>query len=141
MALSHIFILQHPLHFYTDPLCQSCRESTFSLLDSFLLMKTTAEPLLFLLRALETLHIKQLPSSAMQHALTSGHKGVATFRQDLHEVVCQVTASQVQTHDGMWQSVAFINGHVVGDTIPRVKHNPFEKITHDSGSGAHTQLF
>lgn len=57
--------------------------------------------------------------------LTSGHKGVATFSQDLHEVVGEITASQVQTHDGMRKGVALINGHVVGDTITRVKDNAY----------------
>lgn len=55
--------------------------------------------------------------------LTSSHKGIATLRQDLHEVVGEISASQIQTHDGMGQGVALVDGHIVGDTISRVQHN------------------
>lgn len=48
---------------------------------------------------------------------------VSTLSQNLHQVVCQVTASQVQTHDGVGQSVTLINGHIVGHTITRIKYN------------------
>merc|ERR1712124_240421 len=41
---------------------------------------------------------------------------------DLHEVVGELTASQVQTEDGMGESITLIDGDVVGDTISRV-HN------------------
>lgn len=64
-------------------------------------------------------------------AFTSGHKGVATFSQDLHEVVSKITAGQVQTHDGMRKSIALVNRHVVGDTITRIKNNTCMKQMYD----------
>ena len=64
-----------------------------------------------------------LPPPLIPTGLTCGHEGVATLCQDLHEVVGEVSASQVQTHDGVGQGVALIDGHVVGDTIARVQHN------------------
>lgn len=57
------------------------------------------------------------------HTLTSGDKGVATLSEDLHEVVSEIPTSQIQTHDGMGQSVALIDGNVVSYTIPRVQNN------------------
>merc|ERR1719346_943868 len=43
--------------------------------------------------------------------------------EDLHEVVGKLTASQVQTEDGMGESVTLIDGDGVGDTITRVHDN------------------
>lgn len=57
------------------------------------------------------------------HTLTGGDKGVATLSEDLHEVVSEIPTSQIQTHDGMGQSVALIDGNVVSYTIPRVQNN------------------
>lgn len=54
---------------------------------------------------------------------TGGDEGIAALGEDLHEVVGQIAASQVQTHDGVRQGVALIDGHVVGHTITRVQHN------------------
>merc|ERR1712026_477351 len=53
-------------------------------------------------------------------ALSSGGERVATLSKDLHEVIGELTASQVQTEDGMGKSITFIDGDVVGDTITRV---------------------
>merc|ERR1719460_1967479 len=50
-------------------------------------------------------------------------EGVATLCENLHEIFCEVTASEVQTKDGMWQSISFINWHSVRDTIARVHDN------------------
>merc|ERR1719471_774619 len=55
--------------------------------------------------------------------LSSGGEGVATLSQDLHEVVGELTASQVQTENGMGESITFIDGDGVGDTITRVHDN------------------
>merc|ERR1712088_665879 len=51
---------------------------------------------------------------------------VAPLGEDLHEVVGELTASQVQTKDGMGKSISLIDGDSVGDTITRV---------HDDTSG------
>merc|ERR1711988_1457200 len=53
-------------------------------------------------------------------ALSSGGERVTTLSEDLHEVIGELTASQVQTEDGMGKSITFIDGDVVGDTITRV---------------------
>merc|ERR1712156_16824 len=55
--------------------------------------------------------------------LSGGGEGVASLSEDLHEVVGELTASQVQTEDGMGKSITFIDGDGVGDTITRVHDN------------------
>merc|ERR1719348_1418772 len=56
-------------------------------------------------------------------ALGSGGEGVATLSEDLHKVVGELTASQVKTDDGVGESITFIDGDTVGDTITRVHHD------------------
>ena len=53
--------------------------------------------------------------------LGCGGERIATLGQDLHQVVGQVTASQVQTEDGMGECVTLVDGDGVGDTITGVK--------------------
>lgn len=72
------------------------------------------------------------PQHPLPHPHTGGDEGVAPLSEDLHEVVSEVTASQVETHDGMGQSIALIDGHVVGDSIPRIKDDAWEG---ESGKG------
>merc|ERR1711974_452974 len=55
--------------------------------------------------------------------LSSGGEGVTTLSEDLHEVVGELTTSQVQTEDGMRESITFIDGDSVGNTITRVHYN------------------
>lgn len=50
--------------------------------------------------------------------VTCGHKGIASFCEDLHEVVREVPTSQVKTHDSVGQCIALIDGDIVGHTIP-----------------------
>merc|ERR1711974_19117 len=52
--------------------------------------------------------------------LSGGGERVATLSEDLHEVVGELTASQVQTKDGMGKNITLVDGDVVGDTIARV---------------------
>merc|ERR1719418_370750 len=52
--------------------------------------------------------------------LSSGGERVTALSKDLHEVVGELTASQVQTEDGMGKGITFIDGDVVGDTISGV---------------------
>merc|ERR1712083_441169 len=52
--------------------------------------------------------------------LSSGGEGVTALSEDFHEVVCELTASQVQTKDGMGKSITLVDGDIVGDTIARV---------------------
>merc|ERR1711931_436320 len=52
--------------------------------------------------------------------LSSGSERVTTLSKDFHEVIGELTASQVQTEDGMGKSITLVDGDVVGDTIARV---------------------
>merc|ERR1712186_270146 len=56
-------------------------------------------------------------------ALGGGGEGVATLGEDLHQVVSEVTASQVETEDGVWESVTLVDGDSVGHTVTRVEHD------------------
>ena len=56
-------------------------------------------------------------------SLGSGGEGVAPLCDDLHEIFCEVTASQVQPHDGVGQSITLVDGDNVRYPITRVKHN------------------
>merc|ERR1712128_278157 len=58
--------------------------------------------------------------------LSGGGERVATLSQDLHEVVGQLTASQVETDNSVGKGITFIDGDTVGDTVTRV---------HDDTSG------
>merc|ERR1711920_301035 len=49
--------------------------------------------------------------------LGSGGEGVAPLGEDLHQVVGQLTASQVKPEDGMGESVTLVDGDGVGDTV------------------------
>jgi len=55
--------------------------------------------------------------------LSGGGERVTTLSEDLHEVVGELTASQVQTEDGMGKSITFIDGDGVGNTISGVHDN------------------
>lgn len=56
---------------------------------------------------------------------TLGSRGesVAALGKNLHEVVGQVTASHVDTRDGVGKRETFVDGHNVGDTVAGVKHD------------------
>merc|ERR1712037_853598 len=58
--------------------------------------------------------------------LSGGGEGVAPLGEDLHQVVSELTASQVKTDDGVGESVTLIGGDGVGDTVTGV---------HDDTSG------
>ena len=46
---------------------------------------------------------------------------VATLGEDLHEIVGQVTASQVKTEDGVGKGISLVDWDGVGDAITRVQ--------------------
>merc|ERR1711902_402176 len=56
-------------------------------------------------------------------ALSGGGEGVASLGKDLHQVVSEVTASKVETEDGVGESVTLVDGDSVGDTVTRVEDN------------------
>ena len=69
-------------------------------------------------------HVAQLLLDvAHDLALGSGGEGVAALGQDLHQVVGQVTTSQIQTKDGVRESVALVDGNGVGHAIAGVEHD------------------
>ena len=47
---------------------------------------------------------------------SSGDEVVSTFCEDLHEIICEIATSQVQTLDGVGESIAFIDRNGVGDS-------------------------
>ena len=53
----------------------------------------------------------------------SGGKGVATLGQNLHQVVGQVSAGQIETNDSMGKSVTLVDGNSVRYTITAVHDN------------------
>jgi hypothetical protein len=50
-----------------------------------------------------------------------GDKGVTTLGEDFHEVVGQVAAGKIESHDGVWEGITFVHWDVVGDTIAGVE--------------------
>merc|ERR1712153_66287 len=58
--------------------------------------------------------------------LSGGGERVATFGEDLHQVVGQLTSGKVKTDDGMGKGITFIDWDSVGDTISGI---------HDDTSG------
>merc|ERR1711944_54472 len=52
--------------------------------------------------------------------LGSGGEGVAPLGEDLHQVVGELTASQVKTDDGVGESVTLVDRDTVGDTVTGV---------------------
>merc|ERR1719182_1075694 len=55
--------------------------------------------------------------------LGSGGERVAPLGEDLHQVVCEITASQVEPEDGVGKSVTLVDGDGVGDAISGVQDN------------------
>merc|ERR1711911_60296 len=53
-------------------------------------------------------------------ALGGGGEGVASLGEDLHQVVGELTASQVKTQDGVGEGITFVDGDGVGDTVTGV---------------------
>ncbi|CAN8002682.1 unnamed protein product, partial [Ixodes hexagonus] len=55
--------------------------------------------------------------------LGGGGERVAALGEDLHQVVGQVPAGQVQTEDGVGQGVPFVDGDGVGHAVAGVEHD------------------
>merc|ERR1712155_230115 len=55
--------------------------------------------------------------------LSGGGERVAPLGEDLHEVVGQLTASQVKTDNGVGESITLVDGDTVGDTVTGVHDN------------------
>merc|ERR550537_1835982 len=54
--------------------------------------------------------------------LRSGGECVTTLRQNLHQVVCEITTGKIQAQDGVGERVSLVDGHRVGHTITRIQH-------------------
>jgi len=50
-----------------------------------------------------------------------GGEGVATLGQDLHHVVSEITASEIETENGVGEGITFVDGDSVGDTITSIQ--------------------
>lgn len=61
-------------------------------------------------------------SASKTQLITSGDKRVASLRKNFHEIVSQVSACQIEPHDGMRQGIALIDRHIVCDTIPGIQN-------------------
>merc|ERR1719215_2251685 len=53
--------------------------------------------------------------------LGGGGEGVASFGEDLHEVVSEISAGQVESEDGVRKGVTFVDWDSVGDTISGIE--------------------
>ena len=78
-----------------------------SLLEFFIVVQGNVAELLF--------HIPD------NFTLSGGGHGNSTLSQNLHQVLSEITASKVQSHDCVGQGVALVDGHRVGHSIPRVQ--------------------
>lgn len=68
-----------------------------------------------------------MQSGSKAQLVTSGDKRVASLCKNFHEIVSQVSARQIESHDGMRQGIALIDGHVVRDTIPGIQNYSWEE--------------
>lgn len=68
-----------------------------------------------------------MQSAHKTQLITSGDKRVASLCKDLHEIVSQVSACKIQSHNGMRQGIALIDRHIVCDTIPRIQNYPWKE--------------
>merc|ERR1712136_48554 len=55
-------------------------------------------------------------------ALSGGNQRIASFRHDLHEIIGQVASGQVETQDGVGESVTLVNGDGVRHTIADIEN-------------------
>ena len=55
--------------------------------------------------------------------LCGGGERVATLGEDLHKVIGEITSSQVQTKDGVGESVTLVDGNGVRNSITRVEND------------------
>ncbi|KAF1747871.1 hypothetical protein GCK72_024337 [Caenorhabditis remanei] len=53
--------------------------------------------------------------------LGGGGERVTTLGKDLHEVVSKITSGKIETEDGVWEGISFVDWDGVGDTISRVE--------------------
>merc|ERR1712036_162898 len=56
-------------------------------------------------------------------AFSGGDERVTSFSKDFHQVIGQVAAGKIESHDGVWEGITFVYWDVVGDTIARVEYN------------------
>ena len=69
-------------------------------------------------------HVAQLLLDvAHDFALGGRREAVAALGEDLHQVVGEISAGQIETEDGVRQRVALVDGHGVGDAVPGVEHD------------------
>jgi len=52
-----------------------------------------------------------------------GDETVASFSQDFHEVISQISTGQIESHDSVWESVTFVDWNVMGNSVAGVQNN------------------
>merc|ERR1719444_319280 len=52
-----------------------------------------------------------------------GGEGVASLGEDLHEVVSEISAGQVESEDGVGKGITFVDWDSVGDTISGIEND------------------
>merc|ERR1719412_2964408 len=55
--------------------------------------------------------------------LCRGGEGIAALSENLHHVLCQVAARQIQAQDGMGQCITFVDWNGMRHTVSRVHHD------------------
>ena len=48
---------------------------------------------------------------------------VPSLGKDLHQIVGEISAGQVETQDGVWKGVTFVDWNRVGNAVARVEHD------------------
>ena len=66
---------------------------------------------------------KLLLDVANDLTLGGGVEGITTLGKNLHEVIGEITASHVDTRDGVGKRKSLVDGHHVGDTITGIQDN------------------
>jgi len=56
-------------------------------------------------------------------SLSSGGERVATFGEDLHQVISEVTSCEIEAEDSVGEGISFVDGHGVSDTISGVEND------------------
>ena len=60
-------------------------------------------------------------TSPANRTLTWCGERVSSCCEHLHEIICQISTSNIRTRDGLRESITFVDGYSVGGTITTVK--------------------
>ena len=69
-------------------------------------------------------HVAQLLLDVSHDLALGGRReAVAALGEDLHQVVGEISAGQVEAENGVGQRISLVDGHGVGDAVPGVHHD------------------